>query len=109
MALKYTHQEMDREVCFSAGYYMPRKEVRLKHNNKEVLYIVGDVVVDGSCCGAANWSYVLVPGYIANWHREKNENNLPVTEVEPITGETAKNEIGKIINETESILSVEFW
>ena len=109
MILKYTHQEMDKEVSFPAGYYAPRKEVRLKHDNREVLYIVGNAVVEASCCGTANWTYALVPGYIVNWHGEKNENNLFVTGVEPINDEAARDEIKKIIRETEGVAAIEFW
>jgi len=109
MRIKYTHQEMGKEVCFPAGHYAPQKEIRLKYDDREVLYIVGQVVVEASCCGAGNWAYVLVPGYIVNWQYEKNENNLPVTEVEPIKDETARSEIRKIIKETEDIPTIEFW
>ena len=109
MTQKYAHQEIEKEVLFPAGYYTPRKEVRLKYNGREVLYIAGYVVVDASCCGAANWAYVLVPGYIVHWQHERNENDLPITDVEPVKEETAKDAIRKLIREAENIQPIEFW
>ena len=109
MTLKYVHQELDEEVCFPAGYYMPQKEVRLKYDGKEALYIVGYVAVEASCCGASNWTYALVPGYIIGWQSERNEAGLPVSEVESISDEAARSEIRKTIQEAENVYSVEFW
>ena len=108
MSLKYTHQEIDEDVYFPAGFYTPRKEVRLKHNGREVLYVIGHVVVECSCCGASNWSYALVPGYIVNWQGERNETGLPVSEIESITDYKTKKEIEQILQENEAATRVEF-
>ena len=109
MAVKYTHQELNKDVYALSGFYTPWKEVRLKYNNREVLYIIGHVVVESSCCGAANWSYALVPGYIVNWQKGSNEAGLPVSEVESISDEAARNDVREIIEETEDIYAIEFW
>lgn len=109
MALKYIHQELDQDVCFPAGFYTPRKEARLKYDDREVLYVIGHVVVESSCCGAANWTYALVPGYIVNWQNKKDESGLPVSDVESISDEAARSDIRKIIQETENTYAVEFW
>lgn len=109
MALNYVHQELDQEVYSPAGFYTPRKEVRLKHNNREVLYVIGQVVVESSCCGAANWAYALVPGYIVNWQNDRNEADLPVSEIEAISDEAVRKDIREIIQETENAQAIEFW
>lgn len=109
MAMKYVHQELDQDVYFPAGFYTPQKEVRLKHNNREVLCIIGSVVVESSCCGCRNWAYAVVPGYIVNWQKERNEAGLPVTEVESVSEETVRKEIRGTIQESENIYAVEFW
>ena len=109
MNIKYVHQEMGEEVVFPAGFYAPQKEERLKYDGKEVLYVIGHVAVEASCCGSSSWSYALVPGYIVNWRHENNEAGQPISEVEPISDEVVKGEIRKTIQETENIAAIEFW
>lgn len=106
---KYTHLELNRDVFAPSGYYTPQKEVRLKYGGREVLYTVSRAVIESSCCGATSYSSALVPGYIVRWRAEKNEEGLPVSEVEPITSEKARDDIRKIIRETEHISQTEFW
>ena len=107
--LDYTHLPVDEDVTCVAGYYTPLKEVRLKYNGREVLYVVGQAVIESSCCGIGCWGYVLVPGYIINWQEQANDAGLPVSEVEPISDKTVQASIRRIITEAESIPQVEFW
>jgi hypothetical protein len=107
--IKYTHLELDKNVTCVAGYYTPQKEVRLKYDDREVLYVIGRAVIESSCCGLGNWGYALVPGYIVSWQTRKNDAGLPVSEVEPISDEATKNNIRKIIKETENITQIELW
>ena len=106
---KYTHLELNEDVTCIAGYYTPLKEVRLKYNNREVLYMVGQAVVESSCCGVGCWAYVVVPGYIINWQKRTNEAGLQVSEVEPISDKIVRDTISRIIKEVESVSQVEFW
>jgi hypothetical protein len=92
-----------------AGHYTPQKEVRLKHNDREALYIVSEAVVDSSCCGSTDFTSALVPGYIVRWQVEMNKGGLPVSEVEPISDKAAQGEIRKLIQETEHVSQIEFW
>ena len=71
--------------------------------------MVGQAVVDSSCCGTGSWGYALVPGYILNWQNSRNEAGLPVSEVEPISDEETKNNIRQIIQSNEVISQIEFW
>ena len=105
---KYAHLELDKTIEALAGHYTPQKEVRLKYQDREVLYVVGQMVVDASCCGQANCQYALVPGYIIGWQSETNEEGLPVSEVEPIPDKAAQDNIRKIIQETENVSQIEF-
>ena len=107
--LEYTHTKLGEDVNCPAGYYTPNKEVRLKYKYREILYVVGRAVVDSSCCGFGNWTYVSVPGYIINWKNKSSDAGLPVSEVEPIYGKAAKEEIRRIVIEAESVSQVEFW
>ena len=106
---KYTHLELNRDIEALAGYYTPLKEVRLKYDDREVLYVVGQAVIDSSCCGAANFGYALVPGYIIDWQKEKNKSGLPVSEVEPVSDKSAQDKLRVIIKEAESPAQIDFW
>jgi hypothetical protein len=107
--LEYTHLKINEDVTCISGYYTPLKEVRLPYNDKEVLYVVGQAVVESSCCGVGCWGYVLVPGHIINWQNKINEAGLPVSEVEPVSDKITRDDISQIINEVECIPRVEFW
>ena len=109
MINKYTHLELNKDVSSIAGYYTPQKEVRLKYNNREVLYVVGQAVIEASCCGGGSCGYAIVPGYIVNWQNKTNEAGLPVSEVEPISDRETRENISRIIKEAEVISQIEFW
>ena len=109
LIVRYTHLELDKDVHSIAGFYTPQKEVRLKYNDREVLYVIGQAVIDSSCCGVGSWEYAIVPGYILNWQNKSNEASLPVSEVEPISDEEARNNIRQIIQNYEAISQIEFW
>lgn len=109
MTHKYTHLELKKEVKCIAGYYSPDKELRLQHKGREVLAVVGYSCIDSSCCGASNWSYAIVPGYIVKWQSQKNKEGLPVSEVEPVTDSATRAEIIQLLKRTENISSLEFW
>ncbi len=106
---KYTHLELGKDVIFGiAGYYTPQQEVGLEYNGREVLYVIGQVVLESSCCGNGRWTYTFVPGYIVNWQNTRNEDGLPVSEVEPIADGEAREDIMKIIQSKEGISPIEF-
>ena len=107
---KYTHLELGKEVIFGiAGYYTPQQEIRLKHNGREVLYTIGQVVLEAACCGAGSWTYTIVPGYIVNWKNTKNEADLLVSEVEPVRDNEARADIRRTIEAREDISLIDFW
>jgi hypothetical protein len=106
---KYAHLELNKDVPAPSGYYTPQKEVRLKYDGREVLYTVSQAVIDSSCCGVSDFNSALVPGFIVKWHMEKNKEGIPVSEVEPIADEKVRDDIRKIIKETEHVTRMEFW
>jgi hypothetical protein len=109
MNVKYTHLELNRDISCVAGYYTPQKEVKLKHNDREILYVIGRAVIESSCCGVGNWGYALVPGYIVSWQNETNDSGMPISEVEPVSDEASRVSIRRIIKEVENISQIEFW
>ena len=109
MASEYVHLEIDKEVETFAGFYAPRKEVRLKHNGREVLYVIGQSVVEASCCGTGSFGYAIVPGYLLDWKSKRSESGLPVSEVEPLSDEGVKRDMARLIQENEGITNIDFW
>jgi len=107
--LEYTHLKLNEDLYCPAGHYTPQKEVRLKHNNREVLYVVGHAAMESSCCGIGSWAYVTVPGYIISWQNKTNDVVLPVSKVEPISDKETRDILRQIIREAESISRIEFW
>jgi|WetSurMetagenome_2_1015567.scaffolds.fasta_scaffold857951_1 hypothetical protein len=105
----YTHLELNQDVSTPSGYYTPQKEVRLDFNGHSVLYTVTGACIEASCCGKGDYCSALVPGYIKNWRFRNNENGLPVSEVEPITDESARDAIRRIIKDNEHVNLTEFW
>ena len=106
---KYTHLELNKDVPAPSGYYTPQKEVRLDYKGREVLYTVSQVVIDASCCGIADYSYSLVPGYIVRWQAEHNGDGIPVSEVEPVNDMPSRDEIRRLIRSREHVQQTEFW
>jgi hypothetical protein len=111
MPLEYVHQELGEEVQALAGYYAVTDELRLKHNGREVLCIIGICIIDGSCCGNRSFRYALVPGYIVTWKGKKDKSGRTVTEVEPITDKATKQHIEATLQDTQTIFkpNIEFW
>ena len=109
MINEYTHLKLNEDVRSTTGYYTPQKEVRLKYNNREVLYVIGQAVIESSCCGTGSWGYAIVPGYILNWQNKRNESGLPVSAVEPISDKATRDDISQIIKEVEIVSQIQFW
>ena len=107
--VKYTHLKSNEDVATPSGYYTPGKENRLNFDSREILYIIRDAVVDSSCCGTADFSSALVPGYVVEKNSETNRDGLTISDVEPISSTSTRENIRKILQETENVSQVEFW
>jgi len=111
MNVEYTHQKIGEEVTALAGYYTITDELRIKHNNREILCVIGMCFVESSCCGSRAFRYAAVPGYIVSWHKKKDKAERPISEVEPLTDDALKREITAILGEKHTIFkqNIEFW
>ncbi len=110
MRSEYVHQALGEDVHNLAGFYTPRKEVRLDHNGREVLYIVGGSTSwPGSCAGGGYLAYAMVPGYLVAWKSKKSQEGMPVSEVKPILDEETQKQVAKIIKAKECVRDINFW
>ena len=110
--LEYTHLPLGKDVSAFAGYYIPEKEVRVPFHGREILYVIGQVVVETTCqemtCTPGSSYYAMVPGYILRWQYRKNGEGLLLSEIETVTDLKTKKEIEQIIQEHEGVSRVEF-
>jgi len=106
--MNYVHQKLNEDVQSISGTYTPLKELHIKHNDREVLCVIGAAVVDTACCGSGNFAYATVPGYIVGLKEKTNEDGLPVSRIEPVE-EDSKREIAQMIKKTEGIQNINFW
>ena len=112
MSMLYTHQELNADHSAGLdGSYVPQKEVKFNHNGREALYVVVKIQGGSVCCGFFNGKYAMVPGYIVNWQNMKDEDGQPISEVEPISDDKAKEYIKQIIETSESVPppAITFW
>ena len=110
--LEYTHLPLGIDVPAYAGYYSPEKEVRIPFRGRKILYVIGQVVIESACqeitCATGSSYYAIVPGYILKWQYRRNEDGLPVSEIETITDFKTRKEIEQILREREAATRIEF-
>ncbi len=107
MIREYTH-ELNREIRSIAGAYELDSEGRLQIKGEEVLYTVGNALIDSSCCGSWGCRFAIVPGYIRNLNIRKNRQGYWVSEVEPVVDLEAQSKIKQFLEKQENVSQVEF-
>jgi hypothetical protein len=90
MIKEYSH-ELGKEILSISGRYKLEKEEKLEHNGREILYVIGNAVIDSSCCGSGGCRYAVVPGFIVSWKTKTYEGGFQTSEVEPITEQKKRN------------------
>jgi len=108
MTRKFSHS-LNKEIQSISGWYKLFKEERIELYGKEFLYLVGDAVVETSCCGVGGCRYVVVPGSVVNWKSETDEEGWPVSHVEPLRDEKTQTELTQILLKKEGVSQVQFW
>jgi hypothetical protein len=103
----YTH-ELNEEIRSISGGYELVEEGILEMQGKEVLYVVGNAVIDSSCCGVGGCRYALVPGYVRKFKTGQNEQGLWISEVDPIVDRETRQEITQLLKEKEIVQQVQF-
>ena len=108
MTKDYTH-DLNREVRSISGCYELQSEGKIEMDGREALYVIGNAVVDSSCCGTWGCCYALVPGFVVKWKYKKNDEGIPVSEVEPIIDEGPKKKLKKLLETKFGVTQVQFW
>jgi hypothetical protein len=108
MARSYTH-ELNKEVQSICGWYALHKEERLAHRGKEYLYLMGNGVIESSCCGTGGCLYAVVPGAVVEWKSGTNEEGLATSIVEPVRDKRLQDEIRALLTRKEGVSQLQFW
>ncbi|MFO7987343.1 MAG: hypothetical protein R6U38_15900 [Desulfatiglandaceae bacterium] len=108
MTKAYVHQ-LNTEFHSISGKYVLEKEFSMRVDGKPVLCVVGNAVVDSSCCGLGGCRYALVPGYVERFKTRKNDDGLWLSEVAPIVVPQARKQIARLIKQKEWVNQVQFW
>ena len=109
MAQEHVHPELNAEVESIGGWYLIDKEVILQHDGRETLVAFGCALVDKSCCGAGTGCrFANVAGYVLAWKTKDGADGLPISYVESIEDEAAREEIRTLIDSTEPHCQVNF-
>ncbi|MBL7224738.1 MAG: hypothetical protein ISS59_01275 [Desulfobacteraceae bacterium] len=104
---EYKH-ELNREVRSISGGYELEREGKFEIHGREVLFVVGNAVVDSSCCGVWGCRYALVPGYVKKFKTRQDDHGLWISEVEPIIDKATRQEIIRLLKEKEIVQQVQF-
>ena len=108
MVRTYSHQ-LGEEVHSISGWYMLHTEKRISFQGNEYLYVVGDGVVDSSCCGVGGCRYAIVPGRIVRWMSGTNEEGVVTSQVEPVSDRRTREELTRLISRKDDVTQVQFW
>jgi hypothetical protein len=106
--VEYIHQGLNQEITAIGGHYVLVKETRLLYDGREVLYLVGHAAFDTSCCGPGGCAYALVPGFVVSWHSRQTEEDLAISQIEPIEDTDTQSEIRRLIQQLETVQQVIF-
>jgi hypothetical protein len=101
----FAHSPLNTEITAIGGYYVVIKETRLPYRNEEVLYFIGNGIVDRTCCGFGAFYYATVAGYIRQWQYKKNDLGQPVTQVEPVTDDREQTRIQQMIRQADPLVT----
>jgi hypothetical protein len=107
MIREYTH-ELNKEIRSISGGYELDMEGKFEIDGKVVLYVVGNAIVDSSCCGVGGCRYALVPGYVRGFKTRQDEQGLWISEVEPIVDTKIRQKITRVLKEKEIVQQVQF-
>jgi hypothetical protein len=109
MPEEHIHPELNAEVESIGGRYVIDREMLLPYDGREALVAFGSALVDKSCCGAGTGCrFANVAGYVVAWKAKNTASGLPISQVEPIEDEGAREEIKRLICSMEPHCQVNF-
>ena len=84
------------------------EEHLLPCDGREVIYILGQVSVEASCCGQGNWRYIQVPGFSVRKHASEGTAK-PVSEVDTVEDEAIRRDVVRELTARYPDAQIEMW
>ena len=106
--MEYVHLPEGSDAHSGHGVKAHWDERTVKHAGREVLYLLTDAVVDTVCCGDRVFHYATVLGYVSGWRVRKTEAGQDVSDIEPVTDESAQSSIEARLRKDDPELQVSF-
>jgi len=103
----YSHDRQAAQAI--AGHFELDQELRLSHDGRDVLVLLGIALVDTACCGTTGMRYAVVPGYVLDWHSGRDDEGRPTSGVEIVRDLAEQRAIGRAIRARHTITQVVFW
>jgi len=103
----YMH-EINKEIRSIGGRYELEREGLMKLGDGEILYAVGNAVLDSSCCGFWGCRYVLVAGYVIRFKFAFDDDGNPLSEVISIEDNGLQDQISGMMKNQEGATQVIF-
>ena len=92
-----------------AGHFELEGEHRLTFEGREILYLIGNALVDTACCGVSGCRYAVVPGFVLTWHAGTNADGVTYSEVEPVPEGSLRRAITRAIGAEQTVSQVVYW
>jgi hypothetical protein len=107
MKIDFTLPVIGEEQRAIGGGYTAQEQVIVSFKNRSILYILGSISMDTSCCGSRSWNYIQVIGYLLNTPPKNNETGSPL-KVDTIEDPNEKITLQKILAEKYPGARIEF-
>jgi hypothetical protein len=108
MKITYITPIIGEEQRSIAGSYTVQEYIVFPFKDCEVLYILGNVCLDTSCCGSGNWNYIQVIGYVLNVLKNETENHSSVFEIDTVENRNDQIAIRQTLTEKYPNARIEF-
>jgi hypothetical protein len=108
MKITYIKPVIGEEQRSIAGSYTVQEHIVFTFKVSQVLYILGSVCLDTSCCGSGNWNYIQVIGYVLNVLKNETENYSSAFEIDTIENRDDQIAIRQTLTEKYPGARIEF-
>lgn len=109
MTRLYSHDSSAAQGLAIAGHFELERELRLSHDGRDVLVLLGMALVDTACCGTTGMRYAVVPGFVLDWRAGTDDQGRPTSEVELVPDRPTQRAITRAIHARHTVTQVVFW
>ena len=106
--LTYRPDDLGNEIEAPSGHYRPLEEGSVEYDGRRLLYTLGAVCIESSCCGIGNWNYLRVEGYLPEHAPCANRNRETCVEIETVEDSGERAAIAKLLTDRHPNVRIEF-